>query len=682
VPTSSFIKRWSPLAAIILVIAVYLALAHRLKPVADGEPDLYFQMAMARMVASHGMVTQLPQAENLHWDQGFPDKNLFYDLLTGALYKVGGESLTRCLPEILGSLLLILLFMQATSISGRPWMTLSGIALLLLTPIFVVRIILMRPHLLAVVFFSWILWAVLQRRSRWLAISCALFALSYHAIYMPLLVILLGAIFWRDEKRKDRNLYLSGLVGLFFGVFLSPSFPGNLWFGYINARIALDPSQSVPLVAEELKRLTLTEFLKMYGAYLLLLVGALITWNRFDRFIGRNSISKKRCHFLTVLTAVLWLMTALSPRALEYAAISSVFLISALPEFLPGKIKRSSIAFASLVILAACPFAYQYYTPKPETPGQPDRVLQAVDQIPHNSVGAKVFNCEWVSSPYLLYRRPDLRFVDLWGPYLLYWVDPVAHRLRDRVVSGESSFPYGTIQDYFHSQYVLCMDHRFVNQMESDPNFVRLYPETGNVNDYQTLGFPFLYRVEPEPNEHFARNFEVMNKQAQWDTLSFGKTGIKPIYLDLNQWLELLGSGRHLSYINASDPCLKIRPSPEELGRFSKSTFIGVGGGPKMRVTLNGKPLFESGNRPGPYRSIQILIPLPRPLGNQDKIEAEICPARGTSFGFALSFWDRPDLKNICKGRGGDSFSSDVTAPYADRPQMTCLAPVAERTRD
>jgi len=124
---------------------VFLAVYDRFDRLGQSEPDLYFQLAIAKKTAEEGIVRKLPQAENIGWAESFPDKNFLFTYLSGVSYRIGGEQGTLSLVPILSGMILVFLFLFLKDYRPTPLAALLGVVPLLLTPGFTNRLVLMRP---------------------------------------------------------------------------------------------------------------------------------------------------------------------------------------------------------------------------------------------------------------------------------------------------------------------------------------------------------------------------------------------------------------------------------------------------------------------------------------------------------------------------------------------------------
>jgi hypothetical protein len=104
--------------------------------------------------------------------------------------------------------------------------------------------------------------------------------------------------------------------------------------------------------------------------------------------------------------------------------------------------------------------------------GNTDWYFGAISTLPE-AKGGKVFTCQWDAGAYLLFARPDLRFVDILDPSFLWQVDPPKFLARQRLMRGESKDPHGDLRRVFHADYVLCGTPELIVQMVQDPAHFR-----------------------------------------------------------------------------------------------------------------------------------------------------------------------------------------------------------------
>jgi len=107
-----------------------------------------------------------------------------------------------------------------------------------------------------------------------------------------------------------------------------------------------------------------------------------------------------------------------------------------------------------------------------------------------------VFNCAWASPPYILYRRPDLRFVDILDPSFLWSSSRELFDLRTQIRTGRTADPYDLLRTLFRADYVFCSDPALFGQLQRDPRFRRLYPEVPFFpNDMRAMDLFYVFAL-------------------------------------------------------------------------------------------------------------------------------------------------------------------------------------------
>jgi hypothetical protein len=482
------LRRWLPLPALLAAVAGYYFLFF-LPPrlVGANEADRYYHLGLSRLIAESGLLRVLPQVEDLGWGRYFPDKEFLFHALTGLAWKIGGQTATLMLVPLLG------LAIVATPSLAMP-RALSGargaanIAFFLaFNVVFLFRLTLLRPHLLAILFFCMLVAGLLRGR-QWLSVlGAAGFALSYHALYVPCFAIAVAALVPWPGQRHRRWLYPA--AALVVAVVVNPYFPGSLVMGWQHLKLALGILLPPAWTGGAELHTTPGEFLYFFG---FLPVFVAIAGVAAYRLRARGALSPERV-FLLGLTALLVVLSLKSARATEYAIPCAILLAAELATF--AERGRALVAAAALLVLMQGHAAYTYFSDVWSRP-QGDATgfyLDAIARIPPEPRGAKVFNCEWEAGSYLLYARPDLRFVDLLEPALLWYAAPGKYVARLRLAAGLDPQPAQTLEKLFDTDYILCANPGLVTQMRNDPSRFR---ELG-ASDEPTLVHAFRLQDPP-----------------------------------------------------------------------------------------------------------------------------------------------------------------------------------------
>ena len=395
------------------------------------------------------------------------------------------------LVPAMGLAIALLLYLELSRVlRALPAATLAIVALLG-SSAFLFRISLLRPHLLAVLLFCLLLLAILRERPRLAALAALAFALAYHAFYVVGVVVLIAFVL-RNQEGIARRTWAWLLAGLCVGLLVNPYFPSNLVMGVFTLRLALGLATLPP--HEETLEVFQPSFglvLVAYGFVLLcVLACAFGAWRR------KLAASPARGAFLFLLlvSAAFALLGLKSLRAMEYAVPATILLAGhAVHLQLLGRHTLAVLLVLLLGVQGATDWqVYRAHWLHPQESMYPGYAA-LLQQVPQGS-NAKVFNCEWESGPFILHARPDLRFVDLLEPALLWHASPDRYYARQGLLKGAFADPHAIVRGAFHADYVLCGPRgaALVQQMQAMPQDFRAAP--GTENDPLRL-----FAVRPDP---------------------------------------------------------------------------------------------------------------------------------------------------------------------------------------
>jgi hypothetical protein len=486
------LKAWGSSAALVLG---FVLLSRRVSWAQTFDPDRFFHLGLAKLTSMLGFVRTIPQVEDLGWGQGFPDKEFLFHQLLGFVYRTSGEGAARGIVPLLAVALLAVLVGVCTRYVTAPVATLFVGLGIFSSPDLFYRLQYLRPHMLAMPLFVGLLWAVLAERRAAAAITAALYALAYHAFYLPLLVLALAELATFASERRHSKVAGWGVVGVVVGVLVNPHFPGNVAMSIRHAAIALDGANLEQLGAgSELVPFSLTRYVTEFAAYLATLVAGVIAAVH-DRD-AKKPIGRERL-LLLGLSATLLGLTALSPRGMEYALPVSVVLLAATAGLHEGPRWRVPLAAVAIVVLQAKAVITEYVL---ALPGETFDAAthEGIAHLPKEAAGQKVFNCAWETGSQLFYERPDVRFIDLLDPTFLRAKDPAKFTARRALMAGHAKDPYETVRKQFNADWVICPYGGAIRQLEHDPHFTRLFPEHPTEEQLEGATF-FVYRVEGEP---------------------------------------------------------------------------------------------------------------------------------------------------------------------------------------
>jgi hypothetical protein len=228
-------------------------------------------------------------------------------------------------------------------------------------------------------------------------------------------------------------------------------------------------------------------YLRLFGVSLIALI-ACIVWLRSDARTGSPQWTRG---IITAAATFLVGAGLRSVRATEYGIPLLAMAMAAALSSASRTAWTRRIALAALLLLPVYPL-YANLT------RQPDRrhgqlvtdLFEAMKLIPGEPRGAKVFDCDWNYGSFLLYARPDLRFVDLLDPRFLL-VNPELFEAKRLLDLDQWADPARAMRVLFNADYALCANPVLGRHLERDERVsvlfagrsgLRLYALRGAVN--------------------------------------------------------------------------------------------------------------------------------------------------------------------------------------------------------
>jgi hypothetical protein len=465
--------RAADVLALVSLVALFLALLAASDRVATGSnPDQWFHFAISKM-SQDGLVRALPQAEDVGWAGGFPEKEFLFHRLTALAYRLGGESAVLQACRWVSVLSLVLLYVIARRRAGIGTAVAAVAGLVVANPYLLFRMGMVRPHVLAIFLFLGVVAGLLYRSRLLTFAAAATFALAYHAVYVPAaLACAFAAVGWvrrravGDSADDVLGPSLAALGGLACGVAANPYFPANLEMGLEHLRYAFSAAASAPgvHVGAEVLPPSPRIYLRMFGVPLAA-AAACVVWLRSDDKDGRRDWNRA-----VVTAAALFLVGAgmRSVRATEYGipllAVAMAMALGAASR----QPRTRAIAVAALLVVPAIPLYASLSRPPDLRHEQAvSDLFQAMSVIPKGPRGAKIFDCDWNYGSFLLYARPDLHFVDLLDPRFLL-VKPELFHAKRLLDLDQLPDPAGAMRSLFNADYALCMNPALGRHVEQD----------------------------------------------------------------------------------------------------------------------------------------------------------------------------------------------------------------------
>ena len=699
--------------AVLGLLALFYWLYSKARGIGLGDPDRYFHLSLARETVAAGKLwlKQIPQAVGLGWEHRFPDKEFLFHFVNRFLWAWRGDAGVLALaPGVSATIVLAVLFWISRIAGFWPALAITLFGWVL-DPYLLIRTAMLRPHLLAILFFVLFLLALWRSSVLGVWLAGALYAWSYHSFYVPLLVLVIYAgveqlTQWNLQSKRIRILAW-GTLGLLTGLIVNPAFPGNLIMGFRHLIIALFEVSTAPLdFGMELFPWTTEKFVRIYLPFCFLLVAT--PW--IDR--------KRDDSFLWVWAAslVFFALAAKNPRAIEYAVPCGLMLFAVAARSF-AESRKKMLLFLLVLAVSSIPRGMQISAAvfeKTHPDERSGRLVEALKRLSPPLAGRlaeQFYNVEWDASPYIYYAQPDFQFVDILDPSFLSVFDKRHHDVRFTLRKGEVPDPWGLIQSLgkkgVTTRYLLTRYPALVEQLGRDPHFNQVYPEPSQ--SVPESWVDRVYELKTERDPHFVTQFEgavaLESGSAQdadaWDNgipssrwlkampmtsehfhptrvdLGFEGPPVPSVYLDLRY-------GPLARTLKAEGPssagavsCVMLRPSVESRKKQNQKTVMALGGGRSIRVWLNGSKFFRTVAASHAVDPMHRMVVFDRALTPADRIEILVCSkADAKNFGLTLSFWSPNEIVELCRSRGwkpAEGLSRAAVWPRQGEHRETCF---------
>jgi hypothetical protein len=463
-----------------------------------------------------------------------------------------------------------------------------------------------------------------------------------------------------DYRSPRRALALlgAGISGFGLGALVNPYFPSNISLWMLELRSATNaaavPARDLPVELFPLPILSFGQVAQenflFYGCVVIAGLVFAMSARALDPEVRREAL------FLTVVSLALAVLTLKTERVLEYSAP----VICILCAFLVGQLKdkRWKVVAMVAIALTALPGLGHYLHELPDSSLRARMTFRAIKHLPAAASGQRIYHDDWSLAPYLLYRRPDVRVVDVGNPAWLLRMSPRLFGLRQQLSAGRIPYPFGVIRHEFGAKYVLAKRTLTARILEADPHFTRLFPVDYWENEELPPGVSFLYSVRDEPIANQVFDFDIADNVVLSKDPSPGV--LRSPYLDLDPL-----SGPH------GERCVYVHPAAAEVAKHSGATVVGIGGGKTIRLWQHDQPIATLSGGPEP-RLLNAFALLPSPLAADDEFQVEVCSAIGDSYmGLALSLWKKDEIEAACRNAGGGTERGHQAPGWCQRYQAT-----------
>jgi hypothetical protein len=430
------------------------------------DADSYYHLAAAREIGSNGYPDGLSWARFSVLGTTFGDKELLFHLFL--------VPFTRTDPATGGRLALALLnaaiAAAITALTARTmgwWSVLVPLWLAISAPMLTFRLIRLRPELLALLLILALVVAASRKRYVWIAVVCAVFALSYTAFQVAIGLAALWFLIDRDWK-----VPASAGAGVSAGLLAHPGFPDNLRVWWVqNVEFFLRKAHLD--VGTEIGPAT-TEFvfignLGWWAGVALLFFAAL-----------RDEENRHRRILLAVAAAAFGVLTLLMQRfAVYFVPLLTLAVVQRPPR------PRVAAAFFALSLLSLPATARIVRELLADDPSEAQYAAFA-RAVP---AGAKIA-APWGPAEFYVFFAPHARYLNVLDPVFMSVADPRVYAAQRRVFEGREPDVPRVVKS--------VLDSDFIAVPSTSPVFERLQndPRIRPIHSAAT----FLGRIaEPQP---------------------------------------------------------------------------------------------------------------------------------------------------------------------------------------
>jgi hypothetical protein len=420
------------------------------QPHCEIENDGYYHAMMADLYPEVCTARTFPHLTMSIWRDHFYDKELaFHALLSGVrrYSQVLGLSLGPPfhVPALTFALLMVGAFVLVAFSWKIPKPALFSILLVAISPFFTYRLLMLRPHNLAIalmLLYCWQVFEVKEPRRLWIPFAFGiLFAYAYsnpHFVLLP--AVIYGAIQFRKNRSLAIQVPLATLLGLVAGFILHPQFPNTflLWkIQSIDVVIqAFSPGAAV-YVGEELARPDWQWLFQNAGLLLLLPL------NGWALYVLRRKNPRPETLLCFAMQAVTTLGVFMIKRSAEYACPFGALTLGLLVRdmanaglFRRWKFPRPSlvpVAAAGALLLIAGFFQIRFLKgicyPEFKRFGE-----WAGKALPDGTV---IANLIWGDFPMLFYSAPQFRYTMGLDPMFGYRWNPEKVERLEKFRTGQ-----------------------------------------------------------------------------------------------------------------------------------------------------------------------------------------------------------------------------------------------------
>lgn len=475
--------QWSILWVVVVLFAIVLATNQAHPGFAD--PDVYYHMKMAQLMAQHGIILDFPWLPYTTLATHFTDQHFVLHVLMIPFVTLLNPLLGTKVFIVLAALATIGVFAVCVRRLGLRWWWAATILLMLTTP-WTFRLQLVKATPLAIILLLIALVCLAQRRWAWLGILSWLYV-WVHGGFVLLLVLagcwLISQLPFTSWRQWWRLLWPLGIVtgGVAVGLVLNPYFSNNFYFYWDQlVQIGIINYQETIGVGAEWYPYRPAQL--WFG--LSVLLGAALAGIVLTVVQRRRLAALDLCALLLALGTII--LTLKSRRYIEYVGPTLAFFVAVwwnhliinwqrLEEWLQQPLKDHLIRalLACSLIIAAIPvILYDLSLNRKDVLGgdTPQTIAPAMSWLDqHAQTGDKVLHSDWDDFPLLFYYSDKVAYMAGLDPTFMYRANADRYWLWQKITTGSFTGDMDAALTTLEVKYVLVTkDHgtmfKLINQ--------------------------------------------------------------------------------------------------------------------------------------------------------------------------------------------------------------------------
>ncbi len=476
---TGFIAKEKLLCLVPAIVIPFILLASlRMTCIKKGDvgTDCYYHVRMSSLPVKVIASKQFPSMTLSIWHERFSNKELLFHLVLKAVQKISFIKEPEP-PFHIYSFFLLLLFTLSFAVTAYSFsikhIWFYSLVLFLLFPLLTMRIMFVRPHMIAMslMCLSLALFKkVQQKKHLWIPFVFGfVFAWTYSSPHFILVTAsaFAGIFIFRKEYVLGILIFLSTFLGLIAGLTIHPQFPNTFYIWFIQGvqivNVMLFGAEGI-CVGRELVAPSLQEILFNVNQYILLVIDSFLLYRLFQKKTLKPETAGVFC------IALFWsIMFFFAKRALEYSVFITVLATGIIISdcLKAGFFTRIQNYKKACLILSICIVTVLV----PVTFKVQKTELTLLNRMPYAQfgewvrksnmpAGSRIANLYWGDFPFLFFSAPQHRYLFGIDPMFAYFSNPEKVKKIESLAANRIMMSPTQLHELTGADF-LFMSHKF-----------------------------------------------------------------------------------------------------------------------------------------------------------------------------------------------------------------------------